>query len=336
MNSDPLISILMPVRNAENFLDECLESILNQTEKHWELLAVDDNSSDRSFEILQNYAAKDARIRVFKNKGKGIIPALRLAFENCRGDHITRMDADDVMHPQKLGLMKDQLLKKGKGFVCTAFVEYFSDKPLGDGYRKYQNWLNELTSKDDNFSDIYKECVIPSPCWMTFRDDLLRCGAFTPEIYPEDYELVFRFYKNGLKITAVKEYLHRWRDHDHRASRNNPNYADQSFLDVKLNYFLDLERDQNRELVLWGAGKKGKYTAGYFRKKGIDFRWITNNSRKTGTAVAGIVLEDFNILKTIPDPQIIIVVAAPNDQDEIANFLQILHLEKRKHYYFFC
>ncbi len=336
MNSNPLVSILMPVRNATKYLDECLQSIINQTEKHWELLAVDDRSSDNSFAILKKYASNDSRIKVFKNNGKGIIHALRLAFENSSGELITRMDADDIMYPRKIMLLKNQLLRKGNGHVCTAFVEYISETLLGDGYRKYQNWLNELTSKNENFHDIYKECVIPSPCWMVFRDDLIRCESFEPDIYPEDYDLVFRFYKNDLKVTSVNEPLHQWRDYAERSSRTDPNYADQSFFDLKIKYFLELDHDKNRELILWGAGKKGKYLAKYFQLKNISFRWISNNNRKTGLSIFGILLEDFDILKSISNPQIIITVAAPDDQKEIDVFLKKLNLKKGDHFYFFC
>jgi len=336
MNSNPLISILMPVRNASAYLDECLQSIIYQTEKHWELLAVDDHSSDNSFEILQKYASQDPRITIFKNIEKGIIPALQLAFKKSSGELITRMDADDIMRQQKLELLKKQLLQKGKGHVCTAFVEYFSETPLGDGYQKYQNWLNELTSKNQNFNDIYKECVIPSPCWMVFREDLFRNGAFDPDIYPEDYDLVFRFYKNGLIVTAVKEPLHQWRDYAERSSRTDPNYADQSFLDLKVKYFLELDYDKNRNLILWGAGKKGKYLAKQFLLKEISFRWISNNERKTGLSISGNVLEDFKVIKSIQNPQIIIAVAAPDDQKEIEVFLHSIYLKKGKHYFFFC
>ena len=234
----------MPVRNASAYLEECLQSIISQTEKRWELLAINDHSSDDSFEILQTHASKDNRIKVFQNDGKGIIHALQLALKNSNGQFITRMDADDIMLLEKLVRLKNQLLKKGKGHVCTALVEYISETSLGDGYRKYQNWLNDLTSKNENFSDIYKECVIPSPCWMVFREDLLQCDAFDSEIYPEDYDLVFRFYKNGLKVTSVLEPLHQWRDYAERSSRTDPHYADQSFLDLKIKYFQELDFDK--------------------------------------------------------------------------------------------
>ncbi|GAG60222.1 unnamed protein product, partial [marine sediment metagenome] len=78
----PLISILTPFKNTAEFLQECLESIVKQTYTNWELIIIDDNSTDLSSEIVSTYAEKDSRIKLHKNTGNGIIDALRLAFKN--------------------------------------------------------------------------------------------------------------------------------------------------------------------------------------------------------------------------------------------------------------
>jgi len=78
----PLVSILTPFKNTICFLPECLDSILNQSYAHWELLIVDDHSKDSSLKLVEDYVKKDSRIRLFKNDGHGIIEALRLAFKN--------------------------------------------------------------------------------------------------------------------------------------------------------------------------------------------------------------------------------------------------------------
>ncbi|MEL6926946.1 MAG: glycosyltransferase family 2 protein, partial [Bacteroidota bacterium] len=238
-----------------------LDSILAQTEIDWELLAINDYSTDNSWSILQQYASKDERIRIFNNTAKGIIPALRLAFAKSRGNYITRMDADDRMATDKLHLLKSALQQKSKGWLATGYVQYFSDGQLGEGYRRYQDWLNAFGESNGHFREIYRECVIPSPCWMLYREDLIRCGAFEADTYPEDYDLVFRFYESGLKITTVLQVLHYWRDHASRSSRNDPNYANQSYLDLKVPWFLKLDYDEKRTLVLWGAGRKAKTIA---------------------------------------------------------------------------
>ena len=235
------ISILLPVYNAAPWLEACLSSIVQQTEQDWELLAVNDFSTDNSPTILRAFAQKDARIQVLQNTQKGIIHALRLAFAHSTGDLITRMDADDLMVENKLEVLKKNLLDVGIGHVSTGLVKYFSDEQLGEGYQKYANWLNELALGMTPYDEIYKECVIPSPCWMIYKTDLIRCGAFAPDTYPEDYDLCFRFYKHRIKPVSTRQRIHLWRDHGARSSRTMEVYADNRFFDLKLDYFLELD-----------------------------------------------------------------------------------------------
>ena len=99
--SQPLVSILTPFKNTAQFLPECLKSILKQSHTNWELLIIDDNSSDNSYHLVNAYSQKEPRIKLFKNPGHGIIDALRFAFNQSKGDYVTRMDSDDIMHPEK-------------------------------------------------------------------------------------------------------------------------------------------------------------------------------------------------------------------------------------------
>ena len=330
------ISILLPVKNATPYLTRCLESILAQTEQNWELLAVNDHSTDDSLAVLNRFAEKDPRIKVLDNQGQGIIPALRLAFTSSNGHLITRMDADDIMPEVKLAVLKGQLLEKGIGHLATGQVAYFSDGHLGEGYQKYASWLNNLCVMNHHYQEIYKECVIPSPCWMTFREDLIKCQAFDPQTLPEDYDLVFRFYKNKLMVLASNEVLHHWRDHGERSSRNLPEYAQNSYLDLKIPYFLELNFEETRPLVLYGAGKKGKTIAKKLIHHKVPFHWLTNNPRKIGHEIYQVILESDQILSKIQDPQIIIAVAGQEDQDAIQANLDALDLVKARNYWYFC
>lgn len=312
----------MPVKNTANFLPECLDSILAQTHISWELLAVDDGSSDESFRILEAYAQKDKRIQAIKNQGKGIIHALRTAYQNAQGELMTRMDSDDKMHPSKLALMSSALQKHGQGGIAVGLVEYFSEQALGQGYLQYAQWLNNLTKKARNYSEIYKECVIPSPCWMVWRTDLERCGAFRLDVYPEDYDLCFRFYENKLQILPVLKTLHYWRDYSERTSRNDPNYLDNRFTPLKIHYFLQLEYQKERPLFLWGAGKKGKYIAQQLLEKDVSFHWICDNPKKIGKDIYGVKMQHFDTLLLHSNPQIIVSVSAPDGVIEIQNWLK--------------
>lgn len=330
------VSILMPVYNTAKYLHECMDSILRQTEQDWELIAIDDFSTDNSWSVLEQYARKDSRIKIFKNNQKGIIPALRLAFQKSSGQWITRMDSDDRMMPRKLQCLKQLLLEKGKGYVATGLVMYFSEEVLGNGYQKYEKWLNELTRSGTNFSAIYKECVIPSPCWMVHREDLLHCDAFNPNYYPEDYDLCFRFYKSGLKIVASNNTLHLWRDYPERTSRTDERYSNQRFFDLKLKYFLELEYDDIRPLIIWGAGRKGKELAKKLKQAGLPFYWFCNNRKKWGAKIYDTELQNYHLLPHLWKPQVIVAVSAPEGKQEIQDFMEENRLKPGEHYHFFC
>lgn len=336
MKINPLISIVMPVKNTSEFLVECLESIVKQTETNWELIAIDDHSIDNSLSILSTYVSKDKRIKVLKNNGNGIIDALRLAYSESKGELITRMDSDDIMTLDKLSVLKTNLLNSGQGHIALGLVKYFSEKPLGEGFKNYEFWLNELTSAGTNFEGIYKECVIPSPCWMVFREDLERCEAFNPNEYPEDYDLAFRFYLKGLQVIPCNKILHHWRDYSTRISRTHIHYADNTFLDIKTRYFLELDYDETKNLVIWGAGAKGKTMAKKLIEKGIDFYWICDNPKKIGKHIYDQKMLPFTTLDQIENSQSIITVANKKAQIEIKKYLSKNSLKPYKDYLFFC
>ena len=334
--SIPLISIVTPFKNTAEFLPACLDSIINQTYTNWELLIVDDHSTDASYNIVLEYAQKDKRIKLFKNKSKGIISALQLAFIESEGDYITRMDSDDIMYPEKLELLLKNLLRKGKQNIAIGLVKYFNESGLKEGYRKYEKWLNSLTKHGINYSQIYKECVIPSPCWMLHRDDLIACGAFDSDRYPEDYDLAFRCYQHKFQCIPCDTKLHHWRDYSTRTSRTDEQYSDNRFIDIKLHYFLKLDWDKNRTLVIWGAGKKGKQLAKLLIDRHINFEWICDNPKKIGKHIYNKEMHNFSYLAELQDAQSIISVANSEAQKEIKSYFEKNNKRSMIDYFFFC
>jgi glycosyltransferase involved in cell wall biosynthesis len=332
----PLVSILIPYKNTAAFLPECLESIQKQNYSNWEVLAVNDDSSDDSLKLVQSFAEKDSRIQVFQNQGSGIIEALRTGYSKSKGQFITRMDSDDIMTPNKIEVMTSSLLKSGRGYLAVGQVKYFSDRGISNGYERYEVWLNKLTAAGSNYSEIYKECVIPSPCWMTYREDLDSCDAFKPNHYPEDYDLTFRFYEQGLKCIPCNELLHHWRDYDTRTSRTSEHYAQNYFLDIKLYYFLKLEFDNKRPLIVWGAGNKGKTIAKNLIENQIEFHWLCDNPNKIGKSIYGQEMRHYEFLETLEEPQSIVTVANEEDQKLIRKYLSKFDYVSMRDYFFFC
>jgi glycosyltransferase involved in cell wall biosynthesis len=331
-----IVSILIPFKNTEAFISECVMSIVNQTYKDWEAIFVDDHSDDTSYAIIEEFVNKDNRIKLLKNKGNGIIEALKTAFKNSKGNFITRMDSDDIMATNRLEVMINSLLEHGKQHLAVGQVKYFRTDGLSDGYTRYERWINTLTETGNNYSEIYKECVIPSPCWMLHRADFIACEGFEPNRYPEDYDLTFRFYRAQYKCIPCNEILLLWRDYSTRTSRTHEHYAINYFLDIKVHYFLELDYDKNRPLTIWGAGNKGKTVAKLLIEKHIPFYWICDNQKKIGKDIYGQKLLNFTYLEQLKNPQSIVTVANEEEQLEIKSYFKTQSMKSMIDYFFFC
>ena len=94
---DPLLSIIVPIYNAEKTLKRCIDSIVNQSFKSWELLLVNDGSTDHSGEICNEYALKDSRVRLFYKENGGVSSARNVGLGNVKSEWITFIDADDQL-----------------------------------------------------------------------------------------------------------------------------------------------------------------------------------------------------------------------------------------------
>ncbi len=328
----------MAVKDYERYLPDCLESILAQTCTDWELLAVNDHSTDTTPQILRAFAKRDPRIRPLDNEGSGLIPALRTAFRHSRGSFLTRMDADDLMPPQKLEKLSQKLLQAGPRHIAVGLIQYFCNQgeTLGPGYLQYTNWMNEVIRQNKIYQQIYRECTIPSSAWMCRREDFIACGAFEPEVYPEDYDLCFRFYAAGLQPAPVPELVHLWRDHGRRISRTRPEYADHTFLDLKLPRFLETDYDPQRPLVLYGAGKKGKRIAAMLHQRNIAFHWLCNSPGKWGKSMHGAIWQPPEFLDQLDRPQVILSVAQRGARQSLLKMFSSKNLREGKEVFAFA
>ena len=93
----PLISVIVPVFNVAEFLDDCIKSLLNQSYENFEILLIDDGSGDKSLEICQNFAKKEPKIRVFSKQNGGQGSARHLGLDNAKGEFICFVDSDDIL-----------------------------------------------------------------------------------------------------------------------------------------------------------------------------------------------------------------------------------------------
>ncbi|MFT5779963.1 MAG: glycosyltransferase involved in cell wall biosynthesis [Crocinitomicaceae bacterium] len=311
------LSILLPFRDAAPWIEETLASIQAQSMMEWELICVNDNSTDDSTRIVERMSGEDKRITLIHNSDKGIIPALRLAFNRATGTYITRMDADDLMPEDRLEKMISLLDTLPKKTIVTGKVEYFSDDEVSLGYRTYEQWLNARVDLSDYYDQIFRECVVASPNWMARRSDFESDHIFEKLSYPEDYDMTFHWMQLGYTIHSIDAVTLLWREHPDRTSRNSSIYDQVSFFELKIKWFQRLNDLDKQSVGIMGAGRKGKLTARIFRENSVKFNWYDLNFENYSGQLDGCDVLDY---RSVNDPLLLIAIY-PDDLTPLTTFL---------------
>jgi glycosyltransferase involved in cell wall biosynthesis len=123
-----LISIIIPIYNAQRFLGECIESVIAQEYENWELILVDDGSKDDSYKICTEYAARDSRIKVFHNENHGVSYTRNFGIDAASGDYIAFIDADDKILPDYLNSLYGELVKTEAGVVFCGWRLLYGER----------------------------------------------------------------------------------------------------------------------------------------------------------------------------------------------------------------
>ena len=130
MENEELISVIVPVYNVENYLEDCLESIINQSYKNIEIILINDGSTDKSGNICDEYANKDNRIKVLHKENGGVSSARNDGMAMASGEYLTFVDSDDIIHPDYLSILYQDAIDYDADIVhCAATHKSFGDKP---------------------------------------------------------------------------------------------------------------------------------------------------------------------------------------------------------------
>jgi glycosyltransferase involved in cell wall biosynthesis len=285
--ADPAISVVLPVRDGAPTLERAVRSVLASTGPRLELICVDDGSSDETSAILGTWSRRDARVRVRTQPALGIVAALNAGLRAARAPLVARMDADDEMHPERLGAQAERLEAEPGLALVGCLVESFRDGGLLDGYRLYTEWVNGLVEPDEIAREAFIECPIPHPTWMLRRDVVLGLGGYRERGWPEDLELLYRLLAAGHRVAKVPRQLHRWRDHDLRLSRVDPRYGRESFARAKAHWIGRLH--PMPAAVVWGAGRTGRRFVRLLADEGLATEaMIDIRPERIGTCWRGI------------------------------------------------
>ncbi|MBI5548525.1 MAG: glycosyltransferase [Deltaproteobacteria bacterium] len=255
--ASPPLSILMPARNAQAFVGEALESLLGQTFGDFELMAVDDASTDGTGSLLADAARRDRRVRVVKGPGRGICAALNAGLELCRAPLVARMDADDVALPQRLACQVAELERRPELAGVGSRVEIFPRKELTEGLKAYESWLNAIESPADVRRERFIESPLVHPATVVRAAVLREVGGWHDDGWPEDYALWLELIARGYPLANLPEVLLRWRDGPQRLTRTSPAYSPAAILRLKAHYLARGPLAAGR-CIVWGAGKTGR------------------------------------------------------------------------------
>jgi glycosyltransferase involved in cell wall biosynthesis len=281
------VSLLLPCRNAAPHLAEALASLFAQAYRDFEVIAVDDASTDATPAILESWRARLRALRVVRGEGRGIVPALDAAVTQAGGELLARMDADDVADPERLARQVAALDADPALAGCGTAVRYFPENAVRDGARRYQEWLNSLTSPELVRRDRFVECPLAHPTLLVRRSAFERVGGYRDPDWPEDYDLVLRLLAAECRLTNLPAVLHHWRERPDRLSRTDPRYSEDAFRRCKLRHLLPLLEGRDG-VVVWGAGPVGKSFARGLMELGVPVRaFVDLDPRKVGQTVHG-------------------------------------------------
>ena len=179
-----MVSIIMPVYNSEKYVSDAIESVCNQSYKNWELLIVNDGSTDQSSKIIDDYAKKDSRIKVFHRSNEGVSMARNYALDKCNGNYITFIDSDDVYHPERLKKMMQIFVQNPDcDIVFTRHKEFRGelgvDDTRGTGSVKINNGniLHKIIS-DSRIHFVWNSMI---------KSEIAKKERFAPIRFAEDF-----------------------------------------------------------------------------------------------------------------------------------------------------
>ena len=309
----------MPVRNGGAFLAGAVQSILDQSLQEFELLLVDDHSSDGAIDRLHR---NDDRLVVLSHEGAGVSSAFNAGLARARGQFIARMDADDIASRDRLEQQVSFLRLHEDIDICGACVEIFSEQKIAGGNERYQAWLNNLRTPQAIRREMFIESPIPNPTAM-FRSTALRSlGGFHDPEWPEDYDLYLRADARGIKMGKPPGCLLRWREHPGRLTRTEDRYSQGNFQAAKAHYLANSRLPAGEPVVIWGAGPGGRLMHDLLQGEGTAIKgFLDIHPRRIGGQKRGLPIWPLDKLSALVDSFILVAVGTAGVRPEIREFM---------------
>lgn len=278
----PLVSVVMPSYNSEKHIAESIQSIIDQTFTDWEFIIVDGHSKDKTIEIIEGFMAKDSRIKLLYDEGKGIGPALNIGCATARGEYIARMDTDDISLSERLEKEVKYLAKHPKTAMVSCSAQYINDNGDSLGYMFPYTHQHHLKK---NITSVLHPGVV-------MRKSIFdKSGGYPPIKRSEDLMLWYKIIKYGkIKILPIPLVNYRLSGdalsstmtdvYNREVSKRWKKYAESNVLNEsqleEINHFINdnISNEPNRLYPVRGIENKLLNALNVILPKGIAFRCI--------------------------------------------------------------
>lgn len=221
---NPLVSIIMPAYNSSLYIAESIESVINQTYKNWELLIIDDGSTDNTCNIIKEYVSSDNRIHYFYQKNAKQAKARNLGLKNSKGDLIAFLDSDDLWLNNKLEICLKIFLENSQDILFTnAYQLRGNTKPLDINQLPDMEIEAGIYKGDNGLSRFLYQNKVPMLTAIVRKEAILNINGFRDSNRggTEDYELWLNLLANGYTIRGIDQNLAFYRIHEQSTSSTN-------------------------------------------------------------------------------------------------------------------
>ena len=211
-HATPLVSVIMPAYNAEPFIEEAIASVIAQTVADWELIVIDDCSTDDTVQIVSAFVRQDPRIQLLTNASNmGVAKTRNRGLELCRGQYVALLDSDDYWKPRFLEKMLARAEQTGADIIYCSYelVDEQDEKVCNDFIVPPETTFEE---------SIVRSVILPSASLIT--SDIAMESRFPTNMYHEDIALWFQLLKNGKKARGVPTVLVSYRQRANGRSAN--------------------------------------------------------------------------------------------------------------------
>ena len=236
--STPKVSIIMPCYNSEKYIEKAIQSVLDQTYRNFELIIIDDDSTDKTWEIIEQYAKKDFRVICTKKdeNEKGISKSMNKGIEMARGEYITRMDSDDIIIPEKI-FRQVQFLDKNEEYgVCSVNIAMMDN--LGNIYNENVYPEQKVPSE---WTFLWTNPVPNAPCM--YRTNIIKDNniTFSNLRTAEDYDFLEKLITKT-KVYMINLPLYYYRYNEKSTYNKNRTETFKNSLNISKRYYMEVTK----------------------------------------------------------------------------------------------